>query len=82
MRRYKLVYFFHPQVDNSCLDSEENKHAHGDEWNEGCEHCRCDNGFKVCISPMCIDPPEDQQCTLRLETENDCCPQFDCEEGT
>ncbi|XP_033644481.1 cysteine-rich motor neuron 1 protein-like [Asterias rubens] len=74
-------YFDCEEVDKPCTDSDGNKHAHGEEWDQGkCEHCRCENGFSACTSPMCLDPPEDQHCRLRPGTEIECCPQFDCEE--
>ncbi len=77
-----FVFVFTLKVDNRCADSEGNKHAHGEEWDQGkCEHCLCDNGLNACTSPMCRDPPEGKRCTVRPGIENECCPQFDCEEG-
>ena len=70
-------------MNKPCIDRDGKKHAHREEWDQGkCEHCRCDNGDSDCTSPRCLDLPLGKQCTLQPGTEHDCCPYFDCEEGT
>ncbi|XP_033644021.1 kielin/chordin-like protein isoform X1 [Asterias rubens] len=70
------------EVESHCVDKEGKEYAEGEQWKEGCEDCECSNGIPSCKLIPCalFMPPEGTQCKVRPGTENDCCPQFDCEE--
>ena len=78
-----VIISFPLSVESHCVDKEGKEYAEGEQWKEGCEHCECSNGIPSCKLIPCplFMPPEGTQCKVRPGTENDCCPQFDCEEG-
>ena len=78
-----VIISFPLSVESHCVDKEGKEYAEGEQWKEGCEDCECSNGIPSCKLIPCalFMPPEGTQCKVRPGTENDCCPQFDCEEG-
>ncbi|XP_071808664.1 kielin/chordin-like protein [Asterias amurensis] len=69
------------EVSSPCVLPDGTIHTHGDRWSVGkCMSCLCNNGLSECNSPMCLGPPmSDQYCSVRPGTEENCCPEYDCE---
>ncbi len=69
------------EVSRPCVLPGGTIHIHGHRWNVGkCMSCLCNNGSSECMSPMCTGPPmSDQYCSVRPGTEENCCPDYDCE---
>ena len=80
-----VTFYFLLLVENHCVDKEGKKYADGEKWKEGkCgPDCQCSNGVLSCYSSGCsiFLVGEGTQCKIRPGTEEDCCPQYDCEEG-
>ena len=71
-------------MGSHCVDKEGNKYAEGEKWKDGCAQCECLTGFShICKSTSCpiYEVLEGSVCKVRPGTEEDCCPQYDCEEG-
>ena len=47
-----------------------------------CELCQCVDGIMVCAERECPPPPENYKNCQKIEHEESCCPQYECDELT
>ena len=47
-----------------------------------CELCQCVDGIRVCAERECPPPPENYKNCQKIENEESCCPQYECDELT
>jgi hypothetical protein len=47
-----------------------------------CELCQCVDGIRVCAERNCPPPPENYKNCQKIENQESCCPQYECDELT